>query len=407
MTKILYLSQLLPYPPDAGPKVRSYYTLRYLAQKHRVWLLAFRRKDDSAEAVEHLSQFCEQVETVTLERSLWRDIKSLSFSLVQGEPFVIRRDAVDEMAQKAARALGDGKLEAVHADQLWMAQYLKGKLSENQGVFKVLDEHNACYQIFEQLTRGERNPLKRLILEREWREIKRYEARTLGEFDRVVTVTPQDRATLSDLENIAANPPEPSKYQVIPICVDTQALKPVQPNSGGMNILHLGTMFWLPNIEGVTWFIREVWPLIKRQAPQAYFTVVGKRPPLALKRMAESDPAIRIMGYAPDPEPYLKESTVFIVPLLSGSGMRVKIVEAWGRGLAVVSTSVGAEGLEYRDGENILIADGREAFAEATVKLMTDEALNLRLRENGRRWCESRYEWRNGYQAWDRIYPED
>jgi glycosyltransferase involved in cell wall biosynthesis len=406
VTKILFLSQLLPYPPDSGPKVRSYYTLRYLAQKHSIHLLAFRREDDPAGAVEHLGKFCEQVETITIKRSQWHDLRALVFSLLQGKPFVIKRDEVDEMATRAVCALRNGAFEAVHADQLWMAQYLTRGFAKDQGLFKVLDEHNACFQIFKQLAFGERNVLKRLMLEREWRALKGYEAQKLGEFDRVVTVTKQDQATLIDLEANSADRPKANKYQVIPICVDTREAMPVEPSNSGMNVLHLGTMFWLPNIEGVTWFIREVWPLIKQRVIEASFTVVGKRPPPALRRIAKSDPSIQITGYVADPEPYMQESKVFIVPLLSGSGMRVKIVEAWSRGLAVAATSVGAEGLEYQDGENILIADGKEAFAQAVLKLLKDDALNLKLRKNGRLWCEERYDWREVYRRWSQIYHE-
>jgi glycosyltransferase involved in cell wall biosynthesis len=136
-------------------------------------------------------------------------------------------------------------------------------------------------------------------------------------------------------------------------------------------------------------------------------TIVGKNPPEAVKKLANSSPQaaeIRITGYVVDPTPYLEQAGVFIVPLHSGSGMRVKIVEAWARGLPVVSTKVGAEGLRYIDGENILIADGAEAFAEAVAKVLNDPELNRRLRENGRRWVVAHYDWRQVYTAWDAIY---
>ena len=121
--KILYLSQLIPYPPDAGPKVRAYYALRYLALRHEVTLLAFSRPDDRPEAVEHLKEFCDAVYTVPMRRSKLRDARSLITSLLGGRSFVIQRDTVPEMARKLDELLAEGDFDAVHADQLWMAQY--------------------------------------------------------------------------------------------------------------------------------------------------------------------------------------------------------------------------------------------------------------------------------------------
>ncbi len=178
----------------------------------------------------------------------------------------------------------------------------------------------------------------------------------------------------------------------------------MEPQPGSLEVLHLGTMFWLPNVEGVEWFIREVWSLVRRAVPGANFTIAGKRPAESLLRLAEADPSIHTTGYVADPRPYLERCAAFIVPLHSGSGMRVKIVESWARGLPIVSTTVGVEGLQIQDGENILIADSPQAFAEAVCRLLSDGALNRRLRANGRIWAEERYDWQNIYPLWDAIY---
>ena len=403
MSRILYLSQLVPYPPDAGPKVRSYHTLRYLSQHHEVTLLCFTRPDDDPAALEHLRSFCRSVQAVPIHRSRPADARALLASLVAGQPFVIRRDAVPAMHDLVDFEIRNSHFEFIHADQLWMAQYVPHPDLQPTRVQTVLDAHNATFQIFQRLAQRERNPVKRLILEREWRALRRYEARRCASFDHLVAVTEQDRSTLERL-NVRTF----KRWNVIPICVDTQTLQPVAPRPDALDVLHLGTMFWMPNVEGVSWFIREAWPRVKELVPAATFTVVGKRPPDSLRRLAEEAESVTLTGYVPDPQPYLENCAAFIVPLHSGSGMRVKIVEAWGRGLPVVSTTVGAEGLEYRDGENILIADGGEAFARAAARLLTDPDLNRRLRLNGRRWAEERYEWRSVYRLWDEIYkPQD
>jgi len=169
-------------------------------------------------------------------------------------------------------------------------------------------------------------------------------------------------------------------------------------------VLHLGTMFWPPNIDGVLWFAERAFPRVLEHAPEAHFTIVGKNPPEVVESLPQRVRNIHVTGYVPDPGPYLKQAAAFIVPLHAGGGMRVKIVDAWGWGLPVVSTTIGAEGIEVRDGENILLADTPDDFAAAVLHLLKEPAAGERLRANGRAWVEERYNWRRIYPAWDQIY---
>jgi glycosyltransferase involved in cell wall biosynthesis len=408
---ILYLCQVVPYPPDAGPKVRAYYTLSYLAFHHEVTLLAFSRPDDPPAALDHLRQFCIAVHTVPLQRSTGRNLRHLLASQLNRRSFIIQRDDLPAMSRKVEELLATGAFDAVHADQLWMAQYV---LHHNNGrgspVKTVLDEHNACYQIFQRLAQGESNLARRFFLNMEWPRLRRFEATALARFDHVVAVTPEDRQTLQSLlaePGSSPDPPDP-QFAVIPICVETAAARPVTSAPAAQDVLHLGTMFWPPNVEGVLWFARQVWPLVRQQVPGATFTIAGKNPPPEVRALAGAPASgITVTGYVADPQPYLQRAAAFIVPLHSASGMRVKIVDAWRWGLPVVSTSIGAEGIQYCDGENLLIADDPPAFALAVVRLLTDPDLNNQLRRNGRRWVETHYDWQRRYPAWDLIYPPE
>ena len=162
-------------------------------------------------------------------------------------------------------------------------------------------------------------------------------------------------------------------------------------------------MFWPPNVAGVLWFARDVLPLIWARLPEARFVIVGKNPPAEVQALA-ADPRIQVAGYVADPLPYLQAADAFVVPLFSGGGMRVKILDAWLWGLPIVSTPLGAEGIELRDGENILLAADPASFAEATVRLLTDPALNHRLRTQGRAWVELAYDWQKVYPRIDAVY---
>lgn len=406
--KILFLSQVIPYPTDAGPKTRAYYCLRHLhAVGHQVVLVYFSRPADHPQAIAHLQQFCSEVISLPLPRSRLRDGISLARALLRRRPFIIERDSLPQMHALVQRLLDSGSFDAVHSDQLWMAQYARQarQAGSKTGPLLVLDEHNACFQIVQRLAVGEGNRLKQWILQGEARKVQAYEARCLAQFDRVVTVTQEDRRILEGLASGAPPASSPrTAFETIPICVDPQQVRPAQPTSGSKNVLHLGTMFWPPNAEGVLWFARKVWPQVQAQIPQATFTIVGKNPPEAVRALAASG-KIEVTGFVQDPQPYLDQAAVFIVPLFSGSGMRVKILDAWSWGLPIVSTSIGAEGLEFRNGENILIADSAQEFAQAVLRLLQDEPLAARLRQNGRDWVSQVYDWRKVYPAWDALYP--
>src|SRR5262249_3731350 len=156
---------------------------------------------------------------------------------------------------------------------------------------------------------------------------------------------------------------------------------------------------WPPNEEGVVWFAENIWPRIAKALPDAVLTLIGKRGSRAL-----DGARIEVTGYVDDPRPYLSETAVFIVPLLSGAGMRVKILDAWCWGLPIVSTTVGAEGLKAMHGENLLIADEADSFAEAVISAAQNRQTAERLADNGRTTVETHYDWKRIYPAWDRVY---
>ncbi len=470
---LLFLTQVLPYPLDAGPKVRAYYMLRHLSQRHQVTLVSFVRADDRPEYVQHLAQICRAVHTVPIRRSLALNLRAAARGLLTGLPIVIVRDDSAEMAALLRRLTHDTHFDVIHADQLSMAAWaqLAAASSPSASPFApfvlralrapsrlrdpnpraphlLLDAHNAIYKLTERMAAENRGP-RRWIAQREARAFRRYEADTIRRFDALLTVTDEDRGLLLDLLQEPERSQHAAKLTTIPICVDPDQVEPMSncqlpmsnvqlpianvqlpmsncqlpianvqlPMSNcqltidncqltidnSQTILHLGTMFWPPNVSGVLWFARAVLPLIWQQAPEARFVVVGKNPPAEVQALA-ADPRVEVTGYVADPQPYLQAASVFVTPLHSGGGMRVKILDAWLWGLPVVSTPIGAEGIQLRDGENILLAGDAASFAAAVVRLLTDPELNQRLRRNGRRWVEQTYAWQVVYRRVDDVY---
>lgn len=400
--RILYLAQLVPFPVDAGPKVRIYHVLQYLAHAgHEVTLVAFHRPNDTVEAITHLRQYCTAIHTVLMPRSRYRDAAFFARSLVKRTPFLIERDRVAAMDALVRDVVASTPFDAIHADQLWMAQYAltAHRIAPEPKPRLVLDKHNAVYLIPERLASADANTAKKVVFRLEARKMARFELETCVQFDELVWVTDEDRAALARIDVDGKLPPG----RIIPICVDS-AEKPfiaLQPNAH--RVTFLGGLHWPPNAQGILWFVETVWPLVLAAVPDAILTIIGRDPPTELQH--DNHVNIEIPGYVADLQPYLSESAVFTVPLHAGGGMRVKIIDAWSWGVPIVSTSIGAEGIQIEAGVDVLIADEPVAFAQAVIRLLESQSLREALREAGRQTLESQYDWRRVYHEWDHIYP--
>jgi glycosyltransferase involved in cell wall biosynthesis len=396
---ILFLSQVLPYPLDAGPKMRSYFVLRHLAQKHHVTLLTFVRDTDRPEHIAHLAEFCHAVHTVPMHRSRWRDLKFLLQSLIAGQPFLIIRDEVPAMTAQIRQLMAGGRFDLVHADQLWTAPYalLARQAAASKPPKLVLDQHNAVYLVPSRLAETESNPIKRHFMAREARLLATYETEVCRQFDHVVWVTEEDRRAVAAVSPSTTTDGSPST--VIPICADPGHVKPVERAANNYRITFLGGLHWPPNAQGVLWFFRNIFPQVRAAVPEAVLTVIGKNPPAGLE-----GEGVEVTGYVDDPLPYLAETAAFIVPLHAGGGMRVKILDAWSWGLPIVSTTIGAEGINIEPEKDMLIADTADAFAQAVIRILKNPDLAKRLGQTGRHTVETKYNWQTVYLAWDEVY---
>jgi glycosyltransferase involved in cell wall biosynthesis len=223
----------------------------------------------------------------------------------------------------------------------------------------------------------------------------------------VLAVTESDRAALlaAAREAHPEDSPGAGQISVLPIAVDTEALQPVERRIGSIEILTLGTLHYAPNAEGIRWFVREVFPLIRHDVPGATLTIVGKNPPRDLSRLAlEQQGAVSLEGYVEDLLPYMQRAGVLVVPVRSGSGMRVRVLEALARGMPVVTTSVGAEGIAARSGEDLILADSSQGFAEAVTQVLRRPGLGALLSTNGRRLAVGLYDWRHVLRRLDAAY---
>jgi len=390
---VLMLTQVLPYPPDSGPKVKTWNVIKYLAQRHEVTLASFVRGDQS-EDVRHLERYCRAVHTVPMHRGIWRDLWYAVASLFRNEPFLMVRDDRKAMRDLVDRLTAEVRFDIAHADQMNMAQYA----ARVAGAGKILDLHNALWLLYQRLWSTMEPGPRRWMLGRDVRLLKRYEGQMCREFDAVLAVSEHDRAALEKAAGRSLD------VTVVPIAVDTDEITVVHREAGSRHILHIGTMYWPPNVEGVKWFVQEVYPLVRRQCPDVQFDVVGSRPSAELLALNEAGLGVNVTGYVADPAPYLRRAALMVVPLHAGSGMRVKILNALAQGIPVVSTTLGAEGIAVTPGEDVLLADEPADMAAACLHLLHNPDLGERLARNGRALMERRYDYRRACVPLDEVY---
>jgi glycosyltransferase involved in cell wall biosynthesis len=395
--RILVLTQIIPYPPDSGPKIKTLNVLRYLRQQqHQLHLVSFVRNDQEGRQAAALRDLGVAVTTVPLRRSRLHDARYLAQSLVTGRPFLIQRDARAAFQATVNRLVEAQAFDAVHADQLSMAQFaLPLRLP-----LHVLDAHNAVWRIVQRTAAQQRWGIPRLLAEVEWRKLRRYEGAVCRAFDHTLVVSEKDRQDLAD----AAASSFPST--VIPIAVDTQELTFTPRRPDAQHLISVATMFYPPNAEGVYWFARTVFPRIRQVMPGIRFYIVGSRPPARIRQLATPESGIQVTGYVEDIAPLLAQSAVMVVPLQAGSGLRVKILEAFARGIPVVSTTIGAEGITVRDGQHLALADAPEDFAHQVLRLVQDPATAAAMARAARHLVETQYDWRQALRGLDALYPQ-
>jgi polysaccharide biosynthesis protein PslH len=380
--RILVLQHLLPAPLDSGAKIRSYCTLRALASRHDLMMLSYVRTEDERRHMSELQEAFGRLELVHLDRSKARNVRDALSSLVRGRSFIISRDFREDMLRAFRKVVEDFEPDVVHVDHLQMAQFVGSDL----GCATVLDQHNVESTIIRRIAETSRSPLERIYAGIEWPKLQRFELEACGKRDLVLTVSEEDKAELQRQE------PSLQNIEALPIGIDTDYFGVVERNPDSKNILFLGTMYWPPNVDCVHYFCREILPIVRKSVPDCGFTIAGQRPGKSVVALG-SDPAVTVTGYVDDVRELASDCGAFVVPLQAGSGVRVKILNAMSMGLPVVSTSVGAEGIEAVPDEHLLIADNPEDFAAAVVRVLSDTDLATRLGRNARQLACQKYSW--------------
>jgi len=381
--KILWVKAGGLVPPDTGGKIRSYNILRELARKHSVTFFSFyaAHPDDQHPTLNQIFEKTVCVPLTLPEPKSARELLDYARYFFSLESYSLMKYCRPSVRLKLRSLLSERKFDVMLCDFVVSAPAIPWDFP----CPKVLFTHNVEAMIWKRHYDVARNPLWKALSWREWKMMERAERRYLKQADHVLAVSEADRDNFLKFLEL-------SKLAVIPTGVDIEFFQPRPGEETSNSLVFTGSMDWLPNEDGVLYFVDQVLPRIREQLPDVSLWVVGRKPSQRLKKLAGRQ-QVNLTGWVEDVRPYIAAAAVCIVPLRIGGGTRLKIFEAMAMAKPVVSTTIGAEGLPVRHGENILLADTAEGFARETIELLRNPARRKQIGLAAHKMVVENYSW--------------
>ncbi len=388
--KILFITSQFPFPPDSGWNIRVFNFIRFLSERHRITLLSFYTEKDNLANFSELTKHCSEI--YPLKRSSSYNPLDLVKGMFTRIPFSIWNYRSRKMEKKAKEIISSRKYDVIQVEDIHMSQYLPWDCSG----LKILDMHNVESEYLERFSEIEKNVFKKYYASLTAGKLKKYEVTNSKKFDICLAVSEKDLKTFQLFA-------QPKIMEVIPNGVNLSYFTPAGVEADPSTLLFLGKLDYRPNVDALVYFMEKIWPRLIEKIPEAKFVVVGKDLPENLRNSLKSRNVI-LKGYVEDIRKVLSGCAVMVVPLRYGGGTRIKILEAFAMGKPVVSTSLGCEGIEVHSGEEILIADTPESFADSVVEVLTDPDLSKKLSQKGRGLVQEKYDWEKITWKLEEIY---
>lgn len=345
--RILQVCLKPPYPKvDGGCIAMAAITEGFLLDGHSVKVLCMSTHKHPFSASKVPSEILKKTEMEAVEIDTRIKPIDAILNLFSSDSYNIERFFSQEFENRLVEILKASQFDIIHLESIFCTPYLNAiRLHSKAKV--VVRTHNIEFKIWEQLAIQEPNPIKRWYLKLLALRLKEYEMDVLKKVDGIVAITKDDA---SDFKRLGISVP----FEIIPIGIDVHSIQLTPLQTDNLHLYHLGAMDWMPNVEAIRWFVLEVWWLIHQELPNVKCHLAGRKMPDFLKVLSSEN--LTISGEVDLVEQFLSEQNVAIVPLLSGSGMRVKIVEALAYGKVVITTPLGVTGIPYENGKNVLIA---------------------------------------------------
>lgn len=397
--KLLFVTPYLPSPPRFGGQRRLAGLMRSLAASHELSVISFNASDEFAQSsLEETRSYCKEVVTFPdmdfLDRKDKRLLQARSLlSLHSFEHLLIARRR--EFEARLQQLVDSGRFDVLQVEFTQMAAF-RPRLPRGRRLRTVLDEHNIEFDIVRRTADAEVSAARRLYSAVDWRKLRREEQSAWRRFDGVTVTSQRDANILSELE-------PSTKVSVVPNGVDVDKFVPATSAPDANSLLFFGAMNYYPNQDGIGYFLEQIFPLILKRRPQTKLWIVGPGPESMLRLKSAN---VEVTGFVDKVEPYLDRAAAVVVPLRLGGGTRLKIVEAMSKQKAIISTRIGAEGIDVRHGEHALLADDPQGFADEVERVLAEPELGVRLGTNARRLAEDRYSWPGLVRGLERFYDE-
>lgn len=391
--RILFLTLALPYPPTGGSATRNYQLLRHLAARHEVHLLTLSGDAEGEESLRHLRTLCAGVTMVRRDHGdlIRKRLRQIA-SLPSQTPFAVATAGTRSLRTAFRDLLSNFKPSLIHVEGSPLAH-----LPFPSRIPLVLDEHNIDYELAARMAEAERSPIRKVFHLAEAWKLRRAETSAWLGCDGVSFTSEREL-------NLASRIAPCTPMMAIPNGVDLEYFAPQPAERDPDAIVFTGMQSYRPNSDAVLFFHSRVMPRLLADRPRAHLYVVGQQPPAEVTRL--SGPNLTVTGKVHDVRPYLARASVVVAPLRMGGGTRLKILEALAMGKAVVSTTIGCEGLALRHGEHLLVADEPAEFAAHVARLCAEPDLAMELGARGRAVAIERYGWSGIAAALDRFHDE-
>jgi polysaccharide biosynthesis protein PslH len=381
--RVLWVKAGKLLPVDTGGKIRSYNIVRYLARDHEVTLLSYYGGQRDAAYEASLAKEIPGSQIIYTaapdSNALQRGLDYL-YRLPRPAPYAVSKFTHSTVRTTVGGWLAGGRFDVAVCDFLSASSNFPSRRTTPC----ILFQHNVESSLWQRMAATESNPVKKLSFAIESAKMTRYERATLGRFQHIIAVSEHDRQQMLKMDPAC-------EITVVPTGVDTQKFKVAPPSSANPpRVVFTGSMDWEPNIDAVDYFCAQIWPRIRKEFPDAIFQIVGRNPFAKVRRLASD--SVQVTGTVPSVEDYLEKASVVVVPLRIGGGTRLKIFEAMAMGKALVSTSIGAEGLDIQSGRDLLLADDAGSLADAVLLLLRDAGIRRKI-EQAAVETAAQYDW--------------
>jgi polysaccharide biosynthesis protein PslH len=397
--KILFVAPFLPSPPRFGGQRRIDGLARYLASRHELTVLAFNRPDEWMESsLDTTSSYCRTVVALPerdYEEGTKRRLQLRSTASLRSFEHLVKARRHDFQLE-LDRLLASERWDIVQFEFMQMAAFHFERTAPHRPVF-VLDEHNIEYEVLKRTAEAPTALPRRIYSSMNWRKLRREELTSWRRFDGVALTSARDEAF------VKAELPE-TPTTVVPNGVDLDAFVPLAGAEEPDTLLYFGAINYFPNEDAVVYFIDQILPKIRALRPNVRFQILG--PGAGAEVLARAGDGVEVLGMVDDVAPFIERAAAVVVPLRIGGGTRLKVVEAMAKGKPIISTHLGAEGIDAVHGEHLLLADQPQDFAAAVEQVLSDRALAARLGAGARELAEDRYSWNSVGRGLEDFYAE-